>query len=121
MNPQQNPQQGIQGNLTPQIIQALMARRAQMSGQSASPAPAQQQVMAQNPMGGPMPGGSASPLQTSPQAVPAAPIQLSNASSGQMQPPGQPPLNGQQGSGQSGGDSNKVLMKALLNRLVAGL
>lgn len=117
MNPQQVPSQTM-SHLTPEIMQALMARRAQLGGGTA--APAQQQTMAPNSLGGPA-GPSATPLQQSPMAVQSGSIPQSSPSSGAGQPaPGQDP-NAQASPSGQGDSQNRVLMKALLSRLVAGL
>ena len=114
-----NPMQ--QSRLTPEIMEAL--RRRQMGGLSGGAgAPAQSQVMAPNPLGGSI-GPSASPLQTSPQAVPSGSIP---SSTGAPAPQGMDPSMSQQGApspattaGGSKSDPDAVLMKALLQRLIA--
>lgn len=108
----------MQSRLTPEIMAALMKRRAGGMG-GGSGMPAQQQVMAPNQMGGPM-GQSQTPLQTSPQAVPAGNIPQSSPSSGQTPQGSGGQSQPAQGSS-TGTDPNKVLMKALLQRLVADL
>lgn len=106
--------------LTPEIMAALMRRRAGGVG-GGSTTPASQQVMAPNSLGGPV-GPSATPLQTSPQAVPAGNIQPSMPSSGQAAQATTASTSGAPSQPASGGsDPNKVLMKALLQRLVADL
>lgn len=104
--------------ITPEIAEALMRRRAGGVG-GGNTMPAQQQVMAPNPMGGPM-GPSQTPLATSPQAVPSG--NIAQPSSPPMPQQGGQPATGQASSTGTGGtDPNKVLMKALLQRLVSDL
>jgi hypothetical protein len=115
----------------PELAAALMRRRMGGMG-GGNTAPAGQQVMAPNPMGGPL-GASQTPLPTSPQPLQAGnlmpPSQDSQAAvmqqmmaQGGGQPQGQASPNPASGSGSSGGsDPKKSLMKALLQNLVADL
>lgn len=108
----------MQSRLTPEIMEALMRRRAGGMG-GGNTMPAQGQVMNPTPMGGPI-GPSQTPFQMSPQAVPAGNIPQSSGSSGPA--PSSTGGQSQPGAGSSGGsDPNKALMKALLQRLIADM
>lgn len=104
--------QPSQPRLTPEIMEAL--QRRSMGGPGM---PAQQQVTAPNPLGGPA-GQSQTPLATSPQAVPAGniPQSMPSSSASAGQASGQQGGGGQQSVPLAAGD--KALMKALLNRLL---
>ncbi len=106
-----------QSRLTPDIMAALMRRRAGgVSG--GNTAPAAMQTMNVNPMGGPM-GPSQTPLQSPPQAMPSGNVQMP-----QMPMPGQ-----QQGQPQQGAkpqqpqydEETRNLTKALVQRLLKTL
>lgn len=114
MNPQMQ-------QIPPQIRAMLMLRRMGGVGGGGT-APAGQQVMAPNPLGGPL-GPSASPLQTSPQAIPGGSIPLSMQSSSG---PGSPGMQRTQPGMQRPSapqtaqidDETRTMTKALMQRLL---
>lgn len=112
MNPQQIP---------PQIRMMLMLRRMGGVG-GGNTAPASQQVMAPNPLGGPL-GPSQTALPTSPQAVPGGSIPLSMQSSGGQSPNGMQriPQGMQRASVPQSAqidDETRTMTKALMQRLL---
>jgi hypothetical protein len=109
----------LQSRITPEIAEALMRRRIGGVG-GGNTMPAQSQVMAPNPMGGPM-GASQTPLPTSPQAMPAGSVQQPDTQATAQQSSPSPGGQSQASSGGRSSNPDVVLMKALLQRLVAGL
>lgn len=105
----------MQPRITPEIMEALLRRRAGGVG-GGNTTPAMGQTLQVNPLGGPT-GPSQSPLPQQPQPMAAGSIP---SSQGQVQPAQAQTAAGQKGAG--GGDpESKNLMKALLQRLVRDL
>lgn len=104
----------MQPQMSPEIMEALMRRRAGGVG-GGNTAPAAMQTMQPNPMGGPI-GPSTTPLNAAPQAmptggIPQTPPQSQGAPSGSQ--------NAQSANqGANVDDQTKLMTKALMQRLL---